>query len=298
MDHLGNGIGPILLTGAAGYLGRRFLSRASAARLTCVATSHRGDAGEACDLADNLAVGGLLERLQPSAIVHCAALVPNIAAGYDDEGSAEASLAMVKNIAQHANCRIILVSSMTVYGDFSSFPVEEDGVVPPTAKYALGKWRAEEVLLKRDLHGDVILRLPGLFGFPRRSGLLYNAARSFLTGTQFELTAPYGIWATMNVDDAAEYLVRATTDSTRQPVQAVNVGYEGSFSKAAAVSAIAKHCGVEWIQPMSIRQHFFAMNLRRLESRYGMLQAGFSQRLEEFVRAIDADFKTDGGREN
>jgi nucleoside-diphosphate-sugar epimerase len=292
VGHLGNGLGPILLTGASGYLGQRVLARASAARLTCVATSHRGNAGEACDLTDSLAVASLLERVQPSAIVHCAALVPNIAAGYDDGDSAEASLAMVKNIARHARCRMVLVSSMTVYGGAYGLPVEEDGVSPPTAKYALGKWQAEEVLLKRDFHGDVILRLPGLFGFPRRSGLLYNAARSFLTGTQFELNDASGIWASMNVDDASEYLVRAATDSTRQPVQAVNIGYDGSFSKAAAVSAIAKHCAVEWSHPASLYQYFFAMDLRRLKSRYGMLRAGFSQRLQEFVRAIDADLKT------
>jgi nucleoside-diphosphate-sugar epimerase len=178
---------------------------------------------------------------------------------------------------------------MTVYDNAAAFPVdEEDAVEPLAAGYARGKWMAEQRLFRRHRPGDVALRLPGLFGLPRRSGVLYNAAKAFLTFGRFELAAPPRLWAAMAVEDAAEYLVRAATMPSESPAQAVNVGYEGEFNIASAVAEVAACCGTEWQAP-AVDVKMFSMRLQRLESRYGRPAVTFGQRVQEFVHAVRRD---------
>ena len=289
---MGHDLRPILLTGAAGYLGRHVLAKLNARRIPCAPTSLGGRIGESCDLTDIEAVRSLLDRIRPSVVIHCAALVPKSVPAYDDISTAEFSVAMLKNVAENARCRVVLASSMTVYAGATEFPVDEEGVEAPAAGYARGKWMAEQALFGRDSPGDVALRLPGLFGPPRRSGLLYNAAKAFMTRGNFELTTPAELWAAMAVEDAAEYLVRAAVMPSDSPPQAVNVGYEGEFDVPSAVAQIAACCEVEWNSPL-IRVKTFSMCLQRLESRYGMLAETFQQRLEQLVDDVRHDVKTE-----
>jgi len=289
---VGNDLARILVTGAAGYLGQHVLANLKGKCLSCVVTSRSGRTGAACDLADREAVRALLDRVKPSVIIHCAAVVPKSASAYDDAQAAEASVAMVKIIAESAACPVVFASSMTVYAGASNFPVHEDDAQPPVSGYAHGKWRAEQVLLARNCSGDVALRLPGLFGLPRRSGLLYNAAKSFLTHGKFEPTVSPDIWAALAIQDAAEYLVRAAMVPHDHPTQAVNIGYEGEFSVPAAVAEIAACCGLSR-EPLPARVQPFSMRLERLKARYGMLAVTFRQRIEELVEIVQQDLQAE-----
>ncbi|MSO55875.1 MAG: hypothetical protein EXQ55_02985 [Acidobacteria bacterium] len=205
-----------------------------------------------------------------------------------DIGAADASVAMLKTVADNARCPIVLALSMTVYGAAPDCPVDEGSGKLPAPGYARGKWTAKQLPFDRHRIDDVALRLPGLFGLPRRSGLLYNAAKAFLTHGRFEFAAPAEPWAAMVVDDAAEYLVRTAITPSGQAAQAVNVGYEGELSVVSAVAQIASACGVEWCPPLTTVQPF-SMRLQRLESRYGPLAGTFQQRLDEFVDAVRHD---------
>ncbi|MGB0671581.1 MAG: NAD-dependent epimerase/dehydratase family protein, partial [Rhodospirillales bacterium] len=70
--------GPILITGASGYLGAKVVTLARSVGLSVVATARR--AGLAidypCDLVDSDAVVRLLAAVQPRTILHGAAAVP------------------------------------------------------------------------------------------------------------------------------------------------------------------------------------------------------------------------------
>lgn len=290
MDHVGNDLGPILLTGAAGYLGRHVLEILNARGLFCIPTSFRGGIGEFCDLTNVSDCRVLLERTKPSAVIHCAAIVPKTASGYEDDLASKTSLAMLKSISDNAACRVVLASSMAVYDAATHFPAREDGTHSPAKGYARGKWMAEMALLGRNFPDDVVLRLPGLFGLPRRSGLLYNAAKAFLGRGEFELTATSELWAAMAVKDAAEYMIRAAVLPSKHISRIVNVGYEGEFSVLSAVAQIADCCRTEWNPPpMKIKP--FSMHLGRLASRYGLLAVTFRQRLAEFVDAVRVDLE-------
>ena len=256
--------------------------------LPYAATSRLGAVGEPCDLEDAAAVRALIRRVSPAVVVHCAARVPASAGVYAEPGAAEASCSMMRNLAREARCRIIFTSSMTVYGPTVIPPANEALTCSPDPGYATGKWMAEQILFARGLSGDVALRLPGLFGLPRRSGVLYNAAKAFLTGGDIELTETREPWAAIAVEDAADYLVRAATRSTEAPAQAVNVAYEADYSVAAAVGLIAGFCGRAWVARTG-KPATFSMTLERLASLYGVSRVPFDGRLRQFVDDVRRD---------
>lgn len=283
---MGNALGPILLTGAAGYLGRSVLVALERAGLQVVPTSRDGSRGARCDLTDAAQIAAVLKQIAPAVVVHCAALVPKTPAEYEDSRVAEANLAMVRNVAAVCAGRIVLISSMTVYSTPDEGVARDDATLqPPAAAYARSKWLAEQLLMSRGGPGDVALRLPGLFGGTRRSGLLYNAARSFLRSGSFELASVAYPWAAIAVEDASHYVVCAAQTGGNDRPQALNVGYPGQFSVVSAVAQIAALCGVRWrSQPTDTRT--FAMDLSRLERRHGLLDVGFTDRLRELVASV------------
>lgn len=291
MDYMGNDLSPILVTGASGYLGSHVARRLLDNCVATVALTHRD-----CDLTDANATRVILDRINPKIIIHCAASVPKTLASYEDNLAAESSIAMVDSLCRYAVCPIVLTSSMTVYSGLVSFPVSEDHAVQPKSGYARGKWQAEQLLFSRNRLGDIAVRLPGLFGLPRRSGLLFNATKSFITNRKFEYQALADIWAAMAVQDAAEYIENIVTSSisSNKAPQAVNVGYEGSFDISSAVGEVARLCGITEIQitpaPLS-----FSMNLDRLKDFCPLLKVTFNQRLAELVSQVRKELDCTGG---
>lgn len=282
---MGNDLNPILVTGASGYLGSHVVRKLLDRDFATVALTHQD-----CDLTNGKDARAVLERLNPKVIIHCAAAVPKAWAAYQNCQAAESSVAMVDALSRYAPCPIVLASSMAIYSGLVSFPVSEDDAVQPKSGYVLGKWQAEQLLLSRNHLGDIALRLPGLFGLPRRSGLLYNAAKAFVATGKFEYQVLPDIWAAMAVQDAAEYLVEVATSplSLSNAPQAVNVGYEGQFDIPTAVSEIAMLCGIPQI-PVISPSGSFSMNLDRLKSRCELLKVTFRQRLVELVNQVQEE---------
>lgn len=293
MDKLGNDLEPILVTGASGYLGSNVLSKLQSKGLRCVSVSANGSIGMQCNLTDSKQVISLLNKVKPRLIVHCAASVPKMFSAYEDSITTRENIKMVKNVAEYAQCRIVFISSMTVYDQTMNFPADELESLSPLTSYAKGKLEAEQIILKRRFAGDVALRLPGLFGLPRRSGFIYNAIKAALSGSKFDLLPNLGIWAAMLVEDAADYVVKASIIPIKDDLKIINIGYEGEFSTSAAVVEIARYCNVDWLQPLIIQKPF-SMKLDRMKEYYCKMQINFTQRLKEFIEVVRKDLKLIG----
>lgn len=209
----------VLVTGSGGYLGRHVVALLRESGVEFSTTSPSG-----ADLTDALDVRALLRATAPSKIIHCAAVVPKNGAGYSDGLAAAQSLAMVRNLAEFATCPITFASSMAA--------------TYATGGYGRGKLLAERVLLGREHSGDVVIRLPGLFGAPRKSGVLYNAAVAFLTGQPFTLEPQTGPWAAMDVRDAAACMVSGVYDGPTEPMD-----IHGAVSLVAMYAGIASGHG-------------------------------------------------------
>jgi nucleoside-diphosphate-sugar epimerase len=219
-----------LVTGAQGFLGAEIVNvlRAMGAKVT--ATGRRSAENvDCCDLADASAVVRMMDRVCPDRIIHCAAYVPKTMEAYNDRNGADAGDRMLENLLDSSECPVVFVSSMTVYGAAREQPVVESDAGDPVSAYGRGKWQAE-LRLQADGRPALAVRVPGLFGPARRSGLVHNVV-SALKHRQPDPQLPGApvLWAAMHVEDAAECIVKLA-GLPMQAFEAVHVGYPGAYS--------------------------------------------------------------------
>ena len=274
---------PILVTGASGYLGGRILAALKANDIPAVGTTGRARGALPCDLTDAHAVERLLAKTEAETIIHCAANVPKAHSDYEDSRAAQESLRMVEVLIERRPAHLVFTSSMTVYcvGQDFEAPVREEEAVPVDALsgYTRSKRLAEQALLRAGNITATILRIPGLFGLPRRGGLLYNAAIALARRGTFTPAAVLPLWAAIHVDDAAAICVRAARH-TPCSSRVLNVGYPGPMSIPAAVAELSSLLGGE----VPAREApVFEMNLERLDRALGLPEHNFSTRLQQLA---------------
>ena len=107
---------------------------------------------------------------------------------------------MVQNITKLHSSHIVFVSSMTVYNSIEKTIVKEDNISKNLKGYARSKKLSEDLILKSKLN-STILRFPGLFGRPRKNGLVYNYIKSKIREQKFiyPKNILYGVLSTLRM---------------------------------------------------------------------------------------------------
>jgi nucleoside-diphosphate-sugar epimerase len=170
--------GPILVTGAAGLIGGRLVSRLVADGVAVIATDRRGAEAPpgagwvTVDLTDAPSLLALMRDAQVRAVVHAGAISgPMVAAG-DPHQVMWVNVGGALNIAEAALRtgveRLIALSSAGVYGPQATLdPVREDAPLNATDIYGASKIAAETVLRAyRHDHGlpAIVLRPSSVYG--------------------------------------------------------------------------------------------------------------------------------------
>lgn len=274
----------VVVTGGTGYLGSQVANLLERLGVESVTVGRSDRADVRCNLLDCDACAALVSSYRDAVFVHCAAVVPSNAQDYADAAAAEESLTMVRNLSDARPRRTVFLSSMTVYRTGIGCAREEDAHDPESG-YAWGKLQAEQLLLDRLPGRTNILRIPGLFGPPRRDGLLYRVARSFATNHTPDIAETLPQWAAVHVEDAAEICVRAAL-RPYIPAAILNAGYPGPMSIPDAVSRLARIFGREVKVPTAVS---FSFDLSRLHAALGPLQGDFQSRLEELAAWVQSE---------
>jgi nucleoside-diphosphate-sugar epimerase len=144
--------------------------RAIARRLTGDVVSRQ--AGLVLDLAADSLLHALNGQ-HPSAVVHCAALVPTNPAHPDNQASANGTRAIDENVYElvsEAGSRVIYVSSCGLYDPRHAQPKSEDAPVAARTPYFEAKLAGEQLF--SGLKGSVVMRLSGPVGPGMRENLV------------------------------------------------------------------------------------------------------------------------------
>jgi nucleoside-diphosphate-sugar epimerase len=199
----------ILITGANGYLGKYICETLLLKGQFIFPVKH-----EDYDLLEIDQVHNLIPMMNPDRIIHCAANVPETIDDYNDYKNAMLNLLMLDNIIAESDCPIIYISSMTADN--------------PTSEYGESKAMGEKHL-RSDGRPALSVRLPGLFGLPKHSGLVYNILHEIQMDRKPVLPDKPITWAAMNVNDVAESVaILATSDITKY--ETVDIGYRDVYS--------------------------------------------------------------------
>ncbi len=102
---------------------------------------------------------------------------------------------------KNKDIKIIYFSSMTVYADSNPHPVTENAYLAPFHTYGLSKVYAESLIKYYGLK-SVIVRIPGIYGGDRKSGLIYNVIQKIKKNMPIDIdTSDLGYWETLHIDD-------------------------------------------------------------------------------------------------
>jgi nucleoside-diphosphate-sugar epimerase len=198
----------ILLTGAAGFVGRALLAEAgvehewTAMDLGFPESWHPVPSvteSVVSDLSDPVSLRAVVERTRPDAVVHLA--------GWTGKGGSKENRAklLAANLVSTWNLldaivsggedrpvQFLLASSALVYGDQPG-PFRETFETRPPDEYALTKWLAEEVVRASARSGSVlptVIRPAVIYG-PGQNGAMFvpSLARALAKGEPFPMTA-------------------------------------------------------------------------------------------------------------
>ncbi len=150
----------LLVSGAAGFLGRRVLRAALGAgyRVTAVIRAcEQESARELVDVPvveldwdDEAALADLLRIASPTAIVHCAGHSGRFAGAPDVPELRDANVGLSSRLLKAVSrgcpeARVVLLSSAAVYGASPPIPTHEDAPLLPASEYGASKLLTERV---------------------------------------------------------------------------------------------------------------------------------------------------------
>ena len=162
---------PTFLTGASGYLGSHIM--ALAPRVVPVKQN------DYASVADQV-------------VIHAGAVVPRNLEEANDRNAQRISLGSALRLFDKKPRFVVFVSTRA-----------------KDTEYAHYKWVAEIELRDSGIEHHIV-RLPGLFGPPRKSGLVYNLVRGLMLDGTFTTDTNIRNWRGMWVQDAALLCLRLT----------------------------------------------------------------------------------------
>jgi UDP-glucuronate 4-epimerase len=215
----------VLVTGAAGFIGRSLALRLQEAGHRVVGLDLAASPAPAAfamfrvaDLCDPHALADLLDRARPEAVIHAGGASGLMVWRETPSRIVEANLCGTANLLEAARRaavrRLVLCSTVMVYGDQTTDSIDEDVPLRPLSVYAATKVGAEALLraysIERGLEG-VALRIGHVYGPGRRTAChIRTIVEDALAGRPTAITeSGRARRQYVHVADVVEALIRA-----------------------------------------------------------------------------------------
>ena len=150
----------VLVTGATGLLGGWLYERIAADNIEVLP----GGSSTKQDLSDDIAVDALFSLVQPTIVIHCAAMSAIADCAKNPDRARAVNVEGTRNVATRAaafGARLVHVSTDLVF-DGEAAPYREDATPSPTSMY--GKTKLEAETAAREAADSVVVRVSLLYG--------------------------------------------------------------------------------------------------------------------------------------
>jgi GDP-L-fucose synthase len=282
-----------MVTGGAGFLGRRVVERLQLAGVGEVFVPRRSE----YDLRDRAAIRAALEHNKPDVVIHLAAVVGGIGANRANPGSffydnAIMGIELMEQARIHGVAKFVAVGTVCAYPKFTPVPFREEDLwngypEETNAPYGLAKkMLLVQAQAYRSQYGfDAIYLLPvNLYGpgdnfDPQNSHVIPALIKKCVDAKEQDL--PYiEVWGTgsasrefLYVDDAAEGIVLAT--DKYDGADPVNLGVGREITIRELVQLIAKIAGyrgeIRWDSSKPDGQPRRALDTTKARERFGFV---------------------------
>jgi UDP-glucose 4-epimerase len=163
--------------------------------------------------------------------------------------------------------KILFCSSMTVYSPETAIPALENSSLSPVHFYGISKMWAEDVIrmyAEKKRIKALIIRYPGLYGLPKRSGYIYSIAYKMLRDQPVEVnTQGLKFWESMHIDDAlviTEKLLNVW--EWDKDYETMNCGYGGEVDRIKTAYRIKEMLNskshINTIEPLDYKRFYLS----------------------------------------
>ena len=244
----------VLVTGAGGYVGKAVMNALTRSGwMTCPTARQPGTvnglAVVPADLSREDDVRRLLATTAPTAVIHCAARIRGASHEFLRD-NVEATSLLARLSAEMGVARLIHCSTTTIYA--GGGPFDEAAPLAPAEPYGWSKLASEAAIRAvADRLPIVILRLSGVHGPDRRSGLVSACLDAIEQGILPRVTEPETVLRPLFRDDAAQACRRALDMDMpeRDSVQTYNIAGADSLSLRELAQRIGAAFGKTWDIP-------------------------------------------------
>tara|TARA_B110000027_G_scaffold124594_1_gene141313 strand:- start:17 stop:856 length:840 start_codon:yes stop_codon:yes gene_type:complete len=233
---MGYDLKKILITGASGYIGNFIYNKIKKTH-KCIPLSRTKKKNFLnIDLLDQNKLKILSKNFSPSLIIHFANKLPSSNNFYEN-------YKMTKNILINFKCPIIFLSSMTVYNSSKEKKLNEKIKIKLDKNknsYAFYKLKTEKLIQERNIEGDLSIRIPGVFGGKRKSGLIHNVIYLLKKNKQPNINTFFGNWSAIHINHLSKLIIRIIKAKKKCKIKIINVAYKNMISIPIAITMISK----------------------------------------------------------
>ena len=165
--------------------------------------------------------------------------------------------------------KLVFISSMTVYNSPMNIAFETS-YLKPLSSYGLSKKIGEEIvsfIAHTKKIKSLILRIPGVYGADRKSGLIFNTIKDLLNNKDIILNVNQKFnWECIEINDLNQIIKTLLAKYTwDKPFEIFNIGYGESMSFRDTIKHLIKQKGSNSKIIMDMKyHHVFFMNIDKL----------------------------------
>jgi len=304
----------ILVTGANGFLGSRLIKtllnkedifvcgiyRHGVENL--VKTSCKNLVYIRCDLTEKTPISAIFQRYHFDAVIHTAASISS-SNGYDYTVKAlrDNVITQVNLVSESLEChsqRYIYCSTISVYDSSNKKEqgfVEED-LPGPNNVYGWSKYIAEEILripAQCQFHmKSFTLRLSGIHGPGRQSGVVYTMIRSALSGKPISIDELKSRFRFLFVDDAVQAILLTLFSKPTEPHKCYNVAGKEIYTLGELAKEIfdltGSSCHIDYHKTGRIRDQ--VLDIAKIQKELGFRPRSLKENMSAIINEVKREF--------